>query len=317
MYFDVILVMNEVVDVNISKRPRVEDTPSPYTPEGFCCITSSASDVNTSSESSSAPEFAFSRAFLDEVGLCARMSLTSQNRLWMEKFLALLDFGKEHGHCNVPCSYECTLPNGAKTWLGEWLCRQRRSFKLNHLSAERTHFLQILMNHELLSWNNLRIENANALWIAKYQCLLEYIEEHGDGNVPWNYLHYNAHHDPVHLGEWVSRQRRDKKLDHLSPEHLQLLQSLADRGAFVWTTRQSTSDKIWETRYQALLQYGDLNGHCNVRATEVVIMGDGSQVTLGKWLAAQKRLWKVNGLCDAKYSKLQRLVDAGLLQWKV
>jgi hypothetical protein len=77
---------------------------------------------------------------------------------WQKQYAALVEYGKEHGNCNIPvmASYECELPgygpNGEslhyKGRLGKWLTTQRQSKKGNgyKLTIEREALLQKLVD---------------------------------------------------------------------------------------------------------------------------------------------------------------------------
>ncbi len=77
---------------------------------------------------------------------------------WPRHFAALLEYAKEHGHCNVPpqASYECVLPATGilgksmryKGDLGVWLTHQKRAKRVldPSLCPERDALLQQLVD---------------------------------------------------------------------------------------------------------------------------------------------------------------------------
>lgn len=305
-----------LIQVN-KRRQKIEEVLTPKTPDDFCTInwSNTTSAFDTDREASPVNELTFARVLLDDIRSIAKLNSGWRNAIWMEKYLALLEYGKEHGHCNVPCFYEYILSNGKLIWLGEWLSRQRRCIRQGCLSSERLNLLQLLIRHKLLSPDNLQSEHIHTAWHSTYLCLEEFIDQHNHGDVPWNYVYHTKEHVAVHLGVWVSRQRRNKKLNRLEKPQEEHLQALVDRGLFSWTAPHADADVMWEQKYEALLRYGDLNGHCNVKYSEMVIMEDGSMVHLGSWLKTQKSLWKKNKLKSAKHAKMQQLVDRGMLRW--
>lgn len=80
--------------------------------------------------------------------------------IWLRNYAALLEYGKEHGHCNVPCmaSYKCVLHGLGEDGsdyqysgkLGYWLGHQRQLKKghrgTNKLLAYREFYLQTLVD---------------------------------------------------------------------------------------------------------------------------------------------------------------------------
>lgn len=82
---------------------------------------------------------------------------------WLRSYAALVQYGNESGHCNVPQSatYSCTLPGLAddgsdyefEGMLGSWLSAQRGRKKgsngLKPLLADREAQLQKLVNQGL------------------------------------------------------------------------------------------------------------------------------------------------------------------------
>ena len=72
-----------------------------------------------------------------------KRKIASKNELrWQERFIELLKFKEEHGHCNVPVRYIENLP------LGKWVDRQRQNYKKqamedkDQLSADRINQLE-------------------------------------------------------------------------------------------------------------------------------------------------------------------------------
>lgn len=102
---------------------------------------------------------------------------------WSKHFAALLRFGEEHGHCNVPQNivFQCILPGlgpegtdlDYKCNLGQWLAKQRQArrgkFKPIGLSEEKEALLQDIVNKGKLytlhpwraSWTYYQIFNVD------------------------------------------------------------------------------------------------------------------------------------------------------------
>ncbi len=165
------------------------------------------------------------------------------------QYAALLEYGKEHGDCNIPrnSTYECILttfsgPNLQVTYtgdLGAWLQRQRQARKGygGKLSTERRGLLQRLVSEGKLVWdnttesltNNNNVNNGQETgycapvsvnehydqhWQRHYAALLEYGKEHGHCNVPIGVMYHCTLPDGSrfqgHLGVWLFSQRLSK-----------------------------------------------------------------------------------------------------------
>ena len=76
--------------------------------------------------------------------------------MWLERFLAVLEYGKEYGHCNVPYfkSYTCDvmIDGNMEQYagkLGHWLGHQKRAWRgdpKRKLSADQRDLFQMLVD---------------------------------------------------------------------------------------------------------------------------------------------------------------------------
>ena len=116
-------------------------------------------------------------------------------------------------------------------------------------------------------------------WNERYQELVEYTKINGHCLVK----HQWSKNRP--LAQWVKRQRYQYKLkcdgrrSTLTDERLKLLNDLN----FVWSTQRA----IWEEKYNELVEYADVNGHCNVPSNY-----DANR-PLAIWVRCQRRQYKL------------------------
>lgn len=115
-------------------------------------------------------------------------------RRWFVQLQLLLEFKKEHGHCNVPYNYK---PNPE---LGRWVKRQRFQYRLlqtsnkSHMTTDRIQLLEDIG----FTWDLHEVQ-----WQKMYDELLDFHRRHGHVDVP----------SKCHtLGMWVSNQRSQYKL---------------------------------------------------------------------------------------------------------
>jgi len=76
--------------------------------------------------------------------------------------------------------------------LRQWIKKQRQSYKLNKLSAERTE----LLNKIHFTWDPSDFD-----WWEQYTHLQKFKRDHGHCAVPWNYK------ENLKLAHWVMNQR--------------------------------------------------------------------------------------------------------------
>jgi len=137
---------------------------------------------------------------------------------WEERYLQLLYFNEENGHCNVPYNYSDNQQ------LGNWVSQQRQKKKSGNLLPERERLLEEIG----FNWGNERDFGGvkpTELWDLRYQELLAFKQQHGHCKVPHNYF------DNKQLGKWVSKQRQTRKQNKLLPERERLLEEIG----FLWS----------------------------------------------------------------------------------
>ena len=120
-----------------------------------------------------------------------------QQEKWNERYADLVSFHAEHGHCNVPYTYN------KDPGLLHWMKRQRHQYKRlqqgrrSNLTQARVQLLDGLGFH----WNAHEIA-----WANNFEKLQEFQRRHGHCNVPSNYS------DGGKLSNWLKRQKTQWKL---------------------------------------------------------------------------------------------------------
>ncbi|MCW5213626.1 helicase associated domain-containing protein, partial [Desulfobulbus sp. TB] len=155
---------------------------------------------------------------LEHIGFEWRVKEAGNTDKWEERYIQLLYFKDEHGHCDVPYNY----PDNPQ--LANWVRQQRQRKKSGKLSAKREKMLEEV-SFEWGSHHYLGGVNRSELWALRYNELVKFKQQHGHCKVPTNYA------DNPQLGKWVSRQRQQRKQDKLTPERLQMLEEVG----FLWS----------------------------------------------------------------------------------
>lgn len=146
-------------------------------------------------------------------------------RTFEEQLEALKQFKREHGHCNVPSKY----PEDPKlaSWVKEQRkCRVKENDKPEYV-ARKSQLIELGFQHD--PPKNLEERTTNELdnWFIKYEELVQFNKKHGHCRVPTNPRHSKKEIAELNpLGQWVIRQRLQKKKVPLLPEQREKLLAL-------------------------------------------------------------------------------------------
>lgn len=183
--------------------------------------------------------------------------------LWSRYFSAAEKYRKDHGDLVIPVKY--VSPTGER--LGNWISNLRHMKSSGQLSRERIDRL----NELGMIWNQHDLQ-----WEMNYLSCAGYYHEHGDLNIPQDYVSS----DGLRVGEWLNRQRSlRRKKGKLTAEQIEKL----DQIGMEWLGHY---ERAWETGYQHTKLYLQEHGDLNVPTT--YICEDG--FALGKWLKRHKEI---------------------------
>ncbi len=202
---------------------------------------------------------------IDEVRDCRTLFNQLEETLtnsWDTMYACAKAYHKEYGNLYVPVDYK--TPEGYT--LGAWLRTQRmvRAGKaIGVLGEDRIAKLDAL---------GMRWESVNDVsWERHYAACKAYHAEHGDLNVPGDYVTK----DGLTLGKWIISVRNYRrygiKSNYFTPEREQMLVDLG----MIW----DTNDYLWQRNYDAAKAYFSEHGDLEVPKG---CIQDG--VKLGNWL---------------------------------
>ncbi len=149
-------------------------------------------------------------ARLDAIGMIWDSKYEKQ---WKDAFDALCTYYQQHGTFEIPVSYK--TESGIA--LGKWIRRQRDFYAQGRITAEHI---------EKLRGIGFVLEKTDP-WEVRFQLAKRYLEEHGDLNVPAQYVI-----DGVWLNKWLSEQRQiaaGKRKKKHTPEQILKLKSIGFR----------------------------------------------------------------------------------------
>ena len=191
---------------------------------------------------------------------------------WEEGFNKLAQFKELEGHCRVPHRFK---PGGFN--LGGWVSQQRCA--KDSMSSER---------RQRLDDSGFIWDLAAADWEERFNKLLQFKELEGHCRVPQGFKLGG-----LNLGSWVSDQRKIK--DDMSSERKQRLDDID----FIWDSPAA----VWEERFNKLLQFKELEGHC--RVPQGFKLGG---INLGNWVSKQR-----SAKDSMSPERRQRLDDSGFI----
>jgi len=124
-------------------------------------------------------------------------------------------------------------------------------------------------------------------WDESYELLLEYYEEHGHANVPWQ---YNV---TARLGKWATNQRRNRPM--LREDKIAKLDALN----FTWDEAdKEKANQKWQAMFQRLEEFKGKNGHLEVPRRSG---------KLSNWVERQRRQYTNNLLEQERIEKLESI----------
>lgn len=203
---------------------------------------------------------------------------------WEQKFQAARRYFEEHGDLEVPTRYEAA--DGIR--LGVWIQSVRRDYKSGRLDKDRIRRLEAIG----MVWG---IEEAR--WERQYQAARTYYREHGDLNIPSQYVTP----DGFKLGEWLKRMRRDHRKGVLKEDAIRRLEALG----ITWDVR----DSQWEEFFQSARRYYQEHGDLRIAPSYV----DPGGKCLGTWVQRLRRWYKQGKL---SVGQIRRLEGIGMI-WEV
>jgi len=190
---------------------------------------------------------------------------------WEEMFEVLRGFKEINGHCNVPQDY----PDNPT--FGPWVNRQRLARKKGNLSSDRIQRLDALG----FVWDTL-----TAAWEKMFEALRAFKQKNGHCNVSQRYT------DNPSLGMWAWGQRKTWKKGKMSQERARRLEELK----FIWDPIVS-----WEYMFEALCDFKEMHGHCNVPYRYP------DNTYLGSWVSRQRRAMRKGELSVERIRHLENL----------
>jgi Helicase associated domain len=165
-------------------------------------------------------------------------------------------------------------------------------------------------------------------WNETFAELVTYCDNFGHGNVPKDYKSPGGRW----LGKWLDFQRQMKKKNRLRADRMVRLDRLVTEGFLNMYDGPRRGHRLsgenvhqWEGWYNALLEYGEINGTYNVPRHYVIPPSADTAPPvqlfntvgkkLGRWLQTQRLRGRSGDLRGDRLKRLQELADTGRLDW--
>ena len=203
---------------------------------------------------------------------------------WKLMYEKLVAYKTEHKNTNVPTKYD------KDPELGNWVMTQRVKYNRKQILQNRRELLDSIN----FVWNESRAINEQKQWMAMFDELVAYKNQHDNTSVPTKY-----DKDPK-LGQWVSTQRTIYNKKRLSPDRIKLLNSIA----FVWGFRAIKEEEQWMHMYGRLVEYKNKYNHTLVPQSCI------HNPQLGRWVVNQRSL---NKRCKLTKNRIYLLNSIGFI----
>ena len=208
-----------------------------------------------------------------------------KEKLWMKNYEEAKQYYEEHGNLEMPKTY--ISPSGVK--LGSWIHRIK-GLKDDKITPEHKQLLEAIgMEFDYL--------HKNEIWMKNYEEAKKYYEEHGDLEVPVNYITDSG----FKLGSWISylrtrfKKEASGKTKELMEERKQLLEKIGMRF------ETNLNNEIWMKYYEIAKKYYEEHGNLEVPSNY-----KEHGLNLGAWVGRQRQIKKnsVRGLLTHEQEEL-------------
>lgn len=175
---------------------------------------------------------------LKKIGMVFENIRTDQ---WMQYYNLAKIYYEHHGNLNIPFNFRTT--NGYDfdekgIALGEWITRQRQSYKGSNNSS-------LTDDRRILLESIGMIFDVHAKqWIDSYNLAKIYYEHHGNLRIPSSFKTINGYEfseTGITLGAWIYSQRKHyekKELGKIPPNQIQLLEQIG----MIWNIKKNKEE---------------------------------------------------------------------------
>ena len=204
---------------------------------------------------------------------------------WERGFEHAKAYYEEHGDLDVKAQYVCE--DGYN--LGNWIVNNRTWYSNNSCS-------NVLTSERIKRLENIGMvwKKSNSVWERYYNAAVEYYAEHGNIDIPTDYIDEAG----LKLGNWLNRQRQIKKGN--LKKSVPLTEEQTERLEMLGMNWGSKYEQQWNEKYEAAQEYYHRHGNLDVPVGYKTKDG----ILLGRWISKQRTNKK---LTSEQYEKLSRI----------
>ena len=176
---------------------------------------------------------------------------------WNENYALVQNYYEHNGNLEIPVKFK-TLngyeydENGIN--LGMWIQNQKQLYKKAKLSPERINLLKAIgMRLETVNYND---------WNENYALVQNYYEHNGNLEIPVKFKTLNGYEydeNGINLGIWIQNQKQLYKKANLSPERINLLESIGMKWFVYNNINYKDQNVIFDNNTQRLIKLKILN----------------------------------------------------------
>ena len=214
---------------------------------------------------------------------------SARDAAWERYYAAAKAYYGEHGNLLVNIGDNDYHGVALGRWIAQLRVYRKNGLQSAFLTGQRIQALDAIG----MVWNVF-----DYLWLRYYAACAEYSREHGDLDVPLQYVSK----DGTKLGQWIHNIRNARKRTdttyRLLPEQIQALDALG----MLWDRK---SDRLWQKGYSEAVKYR--REHGNLAIPTGYKTADGYR--LGAWISDQREK------ADMPEHRKRLLEDLGMI-WK-
>lgn len=210
---------------------------------------------------------------LEKLGI----SLMPNEEKWYKGYKALIWYKNNYSDTNVKIDY--VSPAGFN--LGKWVAHQRENYRNEKLNE--------IYKNKLLSLGfifNPNVDNDE----YKKKLLLDYYENHGNINIPRNYIVKE-----INLFEWLQTKKKKYVQGLLKDDEIAFFNDLG----VIW----NKYEEQWNKAYEEAEKFYNENGHLIIPVKGTLSNG----INLGIWISTQRCEYKQSKLSSIKINKLNQI----------
>ncbi len=275
---------------------------------------------------------------LNKIGIVWKVVDKTSDELWNEKYEMAKIYYEQYGNLDLKRDERIIIANNIievikkddsrynrAIKLGSWIDCQRRAKKGDaNFSATWNEEKEKKLTSIGMTWNI----GFDVKWEENYNIAKMYYEQYGNLNVPIQYRVVinngkieiilesdSRYYDSVRLGEWVQRQRKNKRLGN---DEISKLNQIG----MIWNPINAN----WEENYSIAKMYYEQYGNLEVNSDCRVLISDNrlilvdkntpeyeNAIRLGRWIDSQRQSSKNNLDTEELRTHIEKLNQIGMI----